>query len=203
MVFVRRNVSLDSLFTLTFLTVGTGLFFARLFYVLFHFQVHYLNPLVFFVIFYFPGLSFPGGLLSGAVFLFFYTRKRKMPLAHVVDFFGLGLLGAVPFGYIADIFLSHFSPFQHVFLPILLWILFGLGVAFLLPRSLRQELKPGTLGASSILVISFVNFLVNVLNSINAGVLKLSASDAVSLLTFILSFIFFIKQEYILSKVKK
>ncbi|MDP3941864.1 MAG: prolipoprotein diacylglyceryl transferase [bacterium] len=203
MLFVRKNVSLDELFTLTFLSVGVGLFFSRIFFVIFNFKAVYLNPLVFLLVFYYPGLSFPGGLLAGSAFVLLYARGKKMPLSHVVDFLGLGLLCAVPFGYIATLFLERFSPFQHLFLPILIWLLFGLAVGLLLPRVLSRELKSGTLGASSILVVSFINFLTSILDSINAGVFSVSSADIISLVTFLFSLVFFIKQEYILAKVKK
>ncbi len=203
MLFIRKNVSLEDLFTLTIFTVGVGILFARIFFVLFDFKTAYLNPLVFFLVFYFPGLSFPGGLLAGATSLLLYARRKKMPLSHIVDFFGVSLLSAVPFGYIATLFLEPFSPFRHVFLPLLVWILFSIEVGMLLPRTLRHELKPGILGASSILVVSFINFLTNALHTINTGAFRVTASDSISLLTFLLSLIFFIKQEYILSKVKK
>ena len=81
MVFVRKNVSLEQLFTLSFLSLGVSIFFSRLFFVLFNFKTIYLNPLVFFLIFYFPGLSFPGGLLAGAGFVLLYARRKKMPLS--------------------------------------------------------------------------------------------------------------------------
>ncbi|MBI2442811.1 MAG: prolipoprotein diacylglyceryl transferase [Candidatus Levybacteria bacterium] len=203
MTFIRKNVSLDGLFTTAFLTMGVGILFARVFYVLFHFNSNYLNPLMFFLIFYYPGLSFPGGLLIGAIFLLFYARRKKMPLGHTVDYFGLALLSAMPFGYIANAFLEPFSTYKHVFLPVIVTALFTIGAGILLPRTHRHELKAGTLGASSILVVSFINFLTNVLNRTQAGELSITSTDIVSLVTFLTSLIFFIKQEYILAKVKK
>lgn len=202
-VFIRKNISLDELFTLAFLATGVGIFFSRFFYVAFHFTTAYLNPLVFFLVFYFPGLSFPGGLLASCIFLFFYARKKKMPLGHTLDFFGLALLSAMPFGYIANLFLEPFSPFKHVFLPVIVWALFVIGVGILLPRTLRRELKSGTLGTSSILVVSFINFLTNVLSSVNNGLFLLSSADFISIFMFVVALLFFIKQEYIFSKVKK
>ncbi len=201
--FIRKNVTLDNLFTLAFFTVGIGLLFARIFYVIVDFSLTYLNPLVFFLIMYYPGLSFPGGLTAAAVFLLFYARRKKMPLGHTFDFFGISLLSAMPFGYVATMFLNPFNPFQHVFLPIVVAVLYGIGVGVLLPRSHRNELRAGTLGTSSILVISFVIFLTSVFHSINKGVFSLSIADIISLSTFLISLLFFIKQEYIFSKVKK
>lgn len=201
--FIRKNVSLDNLFTLAFFCVGVGLLFARLFYVSFHFSLLYVNPLAFLLVWYYPGLSFPGGLLAAAIFLLLYARRRKMPLGHTFDFFGIALLCAMPFGYVANMFIEPFHPFKHIFLPLVVALLYGIGVGVLLPRSHRHELKPGTLGTSSILVISFVTFLTSILNSINAGKFSVSLTDIVSLVTFLIAFIFFIKQEYIFSKVKK
>lgn len=201
--FIRRNVTLDDLFSVAFFALGIGLFFSRLFYVIFHFSFLYLNPLVFLLVVYYPGLSFPVGLLAVAIFLLFYARRKKMPLGQTVDFFGISLLSAMPFGYVANMFIEPFSPFKHIFLPVVVIFLYGLGIRVMLPRSLRQELKSGTLGASAILVISFVTFLTSILNSVNSGKFSISLADIVSLVTFLISFIFFIKQEYIFAKVKK
>lgn len=201
--FIRKNVTLDNLFTLAFFSVGIGLLFARLFYVFVNFSLNYLNPLVFFLVMYYPGLSFPGGLLAGAIFVLFYARRKKMPLGHTIDFFGISLLSAMPFGFVANMFIEPLSSFRHIFLPAVVAFLFVVGIVVLLPRTLRSELKPGTLGTSSILVISFVTFLTSVLNGIHAGAFSVSLTDIVSLVTFLISFLFFIKQEYIFSKVKK
>ncbi|MEN9407956.1 MAG: hypothetical protein RLZZ455_1172, partial [Candidatus Parcubacteria bacterium] len=46
-------------------------------------------------------------------------------------------------------------------------------------------------------------FLTSVFHSINKGVFSLSIADIISLSTFLISLLFFIKQEYIFSKVKK
>lgn len=201
--FIRKNVTLDNLFTMAFFSAGIGLLFARLFYVLVHFSMLYINPLVFLLVMYYPGLSFPGGLLAGAVFVMFYARRKKMPLGHTIDFFGVSLLCAMPFGYVANMFVEPFSSFKHIFLPLVVALLYGIGVGVLLPKTLRSELKPGTLGTSSILVISFVTFLTSILNSLNQGKFSVSLTDIVSLVTFFISFVFFIKQEYIFSKVKR
>lgn len=201
--FIRKNITLDNLFSLAFLSVGVGFFFARVFYVIFHFSFLYLNPLAFLLVVYYPGLSFPGGLLAVAIFLLAFARRKKMPLGHTFDFFGVSLLCAMPFGYIANAFIEPFSPFKHIFLPVIVAVLFVIGVGVLLPRTNRNELKSGTLGTSSILVISFITFLTSILGSVNSGKLSVTPTDVVSFVTFLIAFIFFIKQEYIFSKVKK
>src|SRR5260221_9633094 len=75
-VFLRRNVEIEHIFNTVFLGIPLTLFFARLFFVLFHPKWAYLNPLVFFVIPYFPGLFAGGGIIGAILFLYLYTKNK-------------------------------------------------------------------------------------------------------------------------------
>lgn len=96
-VFLRKNITLEHIFNLAFIIGVVGIFSARIVYVAFHFSPNFLNPLVFLVIPYFPGLSFIGAIMGTIIYLFFYTRSQKLPFAHVLDCFSLAILAALPF----------------------------------------------------------------------------------------------------------
>lgn len=91
-VFLRRNVSIDQLFDAIFLGLPAIVLFARLGYILFHPKWSYLNPLVFFIIPYYPGLAVEGGILGAVIFLYFYTKNKKIPTLRFVDELGLAFL---------------------------------------------------------------------------------------------------------------
>jgi hypothetical protein len=88
-VFLRRNVSLEEIFNITFLTSIVALLVARIAYVAFHPKIGYFNPLVFFLIPYFPGLAVTGGIVGSIIFLWFITRKKKFPTGRIFDVFSL------------------------------------------------------------------------------------------------------------------
>ncbi len=93
-VFVRKNVSIEDIFDTAFLTALVALFFARSIFVALHFKTTYLNPLVFFLIPYFPGLDISGTIFGGFFFLLWVARRKKIPLGHIVDVFSVSFLYA-------------------------------------------------------------------------------------------------------------
>lgn len=97
-VFLRKNVSVEQMFNLTFLGLPIVLLFARIFYVVGHPSWHYLNPLVFFILPYFPGLSLPGGIVGALLFMHLFTRKGKMPQERVIDVLLLAFLISLTVG---------------------------------------------------------------------------------------------------------
>ncbi|HSA84461.1 MAG TPA: prolipoprotein diacylglyceryl transferase family protein, partial [Patescibacteria group bacterium] len=104
-VFIRKNISLEQMFDVLFITTGVGLLFARLFYFLFHFGngenifLHFFSPDV-------GGLSFFGAFLGGLLTLYFFGKYKKMPLERLFDFFILAFVVALPAGFIGTAFLA-------------------------------------------------------------------------------------------------
>src|SRR6185312_9578343 len=95
---LRRNVSLEQVFDSAFLMAIFALLIARIVFVGLHFKTDYLNPLVFFLVPYFPGLSLAGGLIGSLAFLWFYTRFFKIPTGRIVDIFSVSFISAFSSG---------------------------------------------------------------------------------------------------------
>src|SRR5205085_1816494 len=97
-VFIRKNVSLEQIFDIAFLVLGASFFFARFFYLLFHFDYHQ-NP---FILFFTPGkgsFSFFGLVVGSITTLYLIGKYKKIPLGRLFDFFTLALVVAMPFGF--------------------------------------------------------------------------------------------------------
>lgn len=62
---------------------------ARLFYIIFHFGEFGGNVLKYLVVREAPGLSLIGGLIGGIVFLYYYTKRRKLNFLKSADIFAL------------------------------------------------------------------------------------------------------------------
>lgn len=96
--FIRKGVNVENVFNVIFLGLPIVLFTARLFYVLFNPRWNYLNPLIFFVVPYFPGLSLVGGILGAWIFVSLYTKNKKIPSARLLDMLSLSFLLTICFG---------------------------------------------------------------------------------------------------------
>lgn len=107
-IFLRRNVTLEEIFNITFIGVPVVLLLSRLAYVALHPSIRYLNPLVFFILPYFPGLSLSGGILGAAGFLFFYTKEKRVPSLRLADIYSLSYIAACAcYFLLAGIFAIH------------------------------------------------------------------------------------------------
>lgn len=201
-ILLRKNISLEHMFSMSFLTFFVGLLFARVFFVLGNFSTHYLNLLVFLVFIYFPGLSFAGAILGGLVFLSLILKRRKMPFGRVFDIFSLSFIFSVYVGNLAVFIIDLFSK-KIEFMSAGLSILFLLG--FILFAYLFANLKFRKDGSCGYSIISFFS-LVHLINLIfqkgRAHLLTISFEEVLLLVIFLTMLGFFLKQEFFYSKKK-
>lgn len=87
----------EKILDLTLLTFVGGLIFARLYFVLEHWQLFGSLDRILLVNKY-PGFSFWGGFLGGWLALLFFTKKFKMDFLAVADIGAVGFLGALILG---------------------------------------------------------------------------------------------------------
>jgi hypothetical protein len=151
---------MDKIFNMAFLTGIVTLFFSRFFYVLFNPSPKLLNPLGFLAFPYFPGLSLIGGIIGGAIFVYFYSGSKKMPAGKMLDLFILSFIGTLPIGFLGVfVFLLGKTSvlFNLVFVfSVILLIIFS---KIFYPFSSKGEIKDGTLGLIFIALFSFLYFL--------------------------------------------
>lgn len=203
-VLMRRNVSLEDLFNLAFIVFFSGLFFSRLFYVILNFAPGFLNPLVFFLVPYFPGMSFIGGLIGGLVALIYFSRRKKWPTKRIFDLMALSFLAGLPLGFVGSLFVTgDLSYFLHFFLPVLFFLVFLIMYFLIYPKLIRREIKPAMLGTSTIIVISFVILLVSVIFHLDSNEFPIQIKDIPPLVLFVSALVYFIKQDLFVIKVKK
>lgn len=197
-VFLRKNISMERVFNLAFLTAFSGLFFARFFYVLFNFHLGFLNPLAFFLFPYFPGLSLPGGVGGGAIFLLLYAVYRKLPKARLFDVFSLSFAFALAIGLFINFFLRQKTILSFNLATPIIYLVFFIASTRLF---LRAVLKDGSLGTLFILIFSFISFTVGRIKAQN--LLLLSNEDFILIEMFLVSLVFLLKQEDLLVRNKK
>lgn len=159
-VIVRRDVSIDRIFNIAFLTGIVALFFARLSYVLFNPSKELFNPLIFLAFPYFPGLSIIGGIAGGALFSYLYARYRRMPAGKVFDLITMAFISVLPIGYLLTyllLFLKTSLLFNVLFVASFFWLL--IFAKLIHPFSLKGEIKDGSLGLIFISLFSFFYFI--------------------------------------------
>lgn len=159
-VIVRKDVSMEKVFNLTFLTSIVALFFSRLFYVLFNPSPAILTPLGFLAFPYFPGLSLIGGIIGASIFIYFYAKYRKLPAGKLFDLFCVSFASVLPVGFLITfiILLGKTSIlFNALFASSLL--LFFVFTKLILSFSSKGEIRDGSLGLIFVAIISFLYFI--------------------------------------------
>ena len=195
-VFIRKNVSLEQLFDVAILTGFAALFTSRLFYVLYNPSPHFLNPLAFFGLPYFPGLSVSGGLLGAALFLVIYGRSQRTLAARMSDFFSLALLFVLPISFILASFLADRAEFLlFIIAAILSLVLFFIFSKLFYPKLIGGQYKDGVIGYLFLMNFSLSFLLAHIISRASLRHFYFTTEDAVMLITFLVGVILYYRQE--------
>ncbi len=197
----RKHITTERIFNIGFLIASVALFFARLFYVFFHFAPGFLNPLVFFLFPYFPGLSFAGGIIGGVLFLLFVARQQELPLGKFLDFFALSLFCTLPLGLFLEFIATKKTPVSFVLLGAV--VVTAILFALCLKLFKKSNLKEGSTGLLSVLCVSLAVFVTGFVGKKDLVFFFLNGNDFLLIGIFLVSLGFLIKQEQLLLKVKK
>lgn len=211
-----RNIKLTSykekdVFDSLFLSLFGGLFFARLFFVLFNFEDFGFNLIKFVLINGYPGMSLMGGLLGAFLTLYLHLKYiRKIEVSKLIDYFipplflalSVGKIGSffagVDVGTKTNLFLRvnyfGFEEARHI-VAVYEALLFGLG-AFLAHRILmaqrREELPNRFSFYFFLFYFSFSNLLLDKLKINHLYFLRRSFNFVASAVLFIVSAVYFL-----------
>jgi hypothetical protein len=193
-VFLRKNISLIEAFDVAWIVLLAALLSSRLLYVIFHFDKTYLNPLVFFLIPYFPGLSLIGAVLGALLSLMIITKRHKYPRGRFFDFFSFAFLSVLPLSSIAS-FLSDNEPWFFAALPFLYYtLLLIFFLRILLPRFLQGQMRDGMMGSLILMNYSLFSSIMEIITAINMNISPLTPQLGIFLSLFIVSFFFYLRQ---------
>lgn len=87
----KQKLSENLLIDLAFYTIIVGILGARLYYVVFNFNYYLANPIEIFKIWN-GGLAIHGGIISGLIFIIFYSKNKKINLQKLLDVVVVGLI---------------------------------------------------------------------------------------------------------------
>jgi len=187
-VFLRKDISIETVFNTAFLCAFSALFFARVFYIYFNPREVFFSVLGFLVFPYFPGLSLIGAVLGGLLFLIPYSTYKKLPLGRFMDFFSISLLISISLGALGTFFIVPQNMRMYVGLE---FVLFLLVLSLFLKLSLsflsRGGLKDGSVGLLFLIFFSAISFGGNL---VKFHGLKFDQENLILILLFLISLAF-------------
>lgn len=156
---LRKNISLEQLFSIAIGTFLVALFGARLSFVVTTFNLHYLQPLVFFLFPYFPGLSLSGGIIGGVSYLWYICQRSKVPFPRVFDIYVISFLYTFSAGALLVV-LGELFKTVHLLLPLtgesIVDIIFAGIITHIF---LTNDFNDGSIGYLGISLFSFFHVL--------------------------------------------
>ena len=199
--FLKKNITLEQVFNIAFVAGLVGLFVARSFYVIFNFAPGFVNPLVFLLFPYFPGLSILGAVIGIGFTVFVFLRGGKMPVFHVFDFFSIAFLAAASFGFALSGARSVVEKDPQMVLKLILPLAYITTFIFFMRFFLHWrrigELKEGSISLLFLLFFSFFQFSYNFAKS------TLGVENYLLIPIFVISLALFIKNEEFVDQWRK
>lgn len=87
----KQGLSKDTILDMSFYSIVIGIIGARIYYVIFNLDYYLTNPIEILEI-YKGGLAIHGGLISGCIYLIYFTKKHKLNTLKVLDIIVVGLI---------------------------------------------------------------------------------------------------------------
>lgn len=203
-VLVRKNIGIDQIFNLAFLTAGASLSFARLLYVSLHFNEFSYNLIRVIFFPYVPGLSLLGAILGGTFFIVWYTSSHKVPTLRLLDFFSVSVISTLPVGFLFSAILYKqriiSEQFGLTFLYIVIAIFF---VFFLLPWQKRGDLQEGSLFLLFGISFTAISLVDDILSKTQKIYSFISIEGIIVFIVLIVSLVLLFKKEKWIAQWKK
>jgi prolipoprotein diacylglyceryltransferase len=193
----------EKVFNIAFMTFAASILSARILYAILNPSSNFLNPLVFMLFPYYPGLSLLGGVGGGVLFLITLGKYKNLPTARLLDFFSVSFLSALPVGIIGYFLLTKQNLFTiaPVSLILVYIVLFFVFIKILLPLLLSGMLKDGTIGLIFLICFAVISFITNVIAR-GKNMFNLGLEDLILVIILYTSLVFLFRQEKLIGKIK-
>lgn len=204
-VLLRKNVTMGKIFDLAILVCIASLLSARILYVLAHPDKSFLNPLVFFLFPYYPGLSILGGVMGGVFSLLLLLKINSMPQGRLLDFFAISLLSCLPIGFLGYFLFVESGKIlsaRPLSLIVMYSALFIIFIKFLLPLLSKSQIKEGTISLLFLISFSLISLIESFMGR-GGNRIYFNVEDIILLVMLLASLAFLIKHEKLVSRVRK
>ncbi|OGH37664.1 MAG: hypothetical protein A3B44_00125 [Candidatus Levybacteria bacterium RIFCSPLOWO2_01_FULL_38_21] len=205
LILLRKDVTIERIFNLAFTTFLVGLFFARLSYAALYSTKMFLNPLIFFLFPYFPGLLLTGGITGGLFFLLLISKSKNLPAGRIFDIFSISLLSSLSLGYFGFFLLSRQNLFsaKPIFLILIYIILFYVFLKYIHQYLLKGILKDGSGGLLFLISFSAISLAVNIIDKFKSNPFLGRPENPILFVILIISAAAFIKQEKLIRIIRR
>ena len=194
---IKKNITLDDVFNVTFICCGVTLLFARIFYVFLNPKPVFFNPLGFLLFPYFPGLSSTGAIIGGTLTLIIYSRIKKIPVGRVFDFFSISFIFVLPFGMIGYFLLSQDFTIGNIVKLVLYSVLLIASNVYLYPKASSLEIKDGTISVLFLLFFALISLLAIAIDHPGTNYFLSHKENFILLFILVVSVTLILKQEII------
>ena len=220
----KKGISTIQISDMCFYLMIVSILGARLYYCLFNLD-YYLNNLLDIFKIWEGGLAIHGGVIAGIIFIYFYIRKKQIPLLDVLDIFAPALVLGQAIGRWGNFFNQEaFGPqttlstlkslqipefiiegmyidnaYHH---PTFFYESIGCLIIFIIIIILRniKSIKPGQISGIYFIFYGIIRFLIESLRQDSLMLFNLKIAQLVSIIMIIIGILLFIKP-YILKKV--
>lgn len=212
----RHCINVDSISNMIFYGIILGILGARLYYVIFNYSYYLSNPIEIFDIRN-GGLAIHGGLIIGAIFIYFYTKKYNLNFIRILDIIAPSILIAQACGRWGNFFnqeaygsMTTLSTLKSMHIP--KFIIDGMnidgnyyfptfyfesiccliGFIILLIIRKKKNLKLGTISAIYLIWYGVVRFFIESLRTDSLMLFNLKMAQIVSIFGIILGIVILI-----------
>lgn len=194
-VFIRRNISLEQAFDITFWVFCSSLIVSRFFYLSLHPEKG-TNMFLSFFSAYSGSFSLTGAILGGLLALYLLGKYKKVPLGRMFDFFTLAFSVVLPIGFIlTSFFVKKSELLLHLVTAVVYVVITVIFWKYIYPKLINRTIKDGALTNLFLMFFSVVSLLIAMLSSFSDMKLFFSIQNAFLAGIFILGTTLFIKQE--------
>lgn len=194
-VLLRKNIQMEKIFNMAIYTILFGMFISRVVFIADNFDPAFLNPLVFLLFTYFPGLSLVGSVLGGGTFLTFQAKRKKYPVGRLLDVFSLAGLSSLAVGLVSYGLLTNTQRIPNILAALtFFWVFLALYKLFI-----KSAFRDGSLALISFSFFSFIAIILRVIEFFHNPQQLLSLETVLLAAFFLATLVFLVRFENLLS----
>ena len=222
----KNNINTTQISDMCFYLIIVAILGARIYYCLFILDYYFKNILDIFKIWE-GGLAIHGGVIAGIIFIYFYTKKKKLPLLDILDIFAPALVLGQAIGRWGNFFNGEaFGPettlttlkslnipkfiidgmyIDHTYHhPTFFYESIGCLIIFIIIMILRnlKTIKSGQIASIYFILYGIIRFFIESLRQDSLMLFNLKVAQLVSIIMIIVGLYLFIRP-YIRSKYDK
>lgn len=196
----RKDVGMETMYNAAFMVVFTGIFFAKISYIIFNFQPRFLNPSVFFQSLFSQGISVAGGVAGAIICIYLLGSYKKFPTDRLLDIFLTAIFSVLPILYVFFVFRTEKTLVSIWLLVPFLYTMFFI----ILVRIFKKgNLTEGTVGLLALFAFSIISLLAGIFEKMKRESASISLEDIVIIFLLFISLFLIVKKEQLLGPLQK